>query len=150
MRFFQSSTDNGLPISFKATWPLFAQPDLTQNQKVSWVEYYFEQMAGGPGSGLLSMNEAMEVDIYGLLTPLDPNPSTVMSLAVQLSDSSTWYAPVLPGATNPANLPLNWIQVTMQGAGNPTSGNFVCVGGTLYINTDSKPDYQSVGGTPTR
>lgn len=150
MRLFGAATDNGRPIAYNATWGLRAAPQLTQNMKVSWLECYLRQIPNALGSPLPALNEAIEADVVSYIQPLDANPTQIMSLAIALSDQSTFYSMVEPGPTNPANLPINWLQFSIQGAGNPSSNNFFFSGATLYMNMDDKPDYQSVGGVPTR
>lgn len=149
MRWFNSPTDNGFPVAYNATWGLRAADNLTQNLKASWIECYLRQIPQGPNN-TLTFNEAIEADLRGFIQPLDNNPVEIMALAIALADQSTFFSPILPGPLAPANLPINWMQFRIQGSGNPTSGNFVFAGTTLYCNVDQKPDYQSVGGTPTR
>lgn len=150
MRFFQSATDNGNAIPYNATWGLRAAPQLTQSLKPSWLELYLKQIPTGPSQTALGYNEAIEADINSFIQPLDATPINITDLAIALADQSTFFTMIEPGALNPANLPINWIQFVIQGAGNPSSGNFFYSGATLYTNLDDKPDYSSVGGVPTR
>ena len=105
--FFTAPTDNGIVIPYSASWPLI-RTSAAESLQTDFLEIYFKQA---------SQIETLEIDLYGYTQPYDPNPKSLWSLAVNLSDSSTFFAKAEPGPNNPANLKTNLLQLVIVSAG---------------------------------
>jgi len=109
-------------------------PGPASRYKVNYWELYLN-----PGTA----PETLQLDFYGSLQPYSQAPSpylyTLFSSAIILNDQTTFYVPVLPGPTNPANIPANFLTMVM--SGYTATGSFQFGGGNLYLMTELKGSY---------
>jgi hypothetical protein len=133
MRWFKTLSDNGTAIFYSASMGMWS-PGPASRYKVNYWELYLN-----PGTA----PETLQLDFYGSLQPYSQAPSpylyTLFSSAIILNDQTTFYVPVLPGPTNPANIPANFLTMVM--SGYTATGSFQFGGGNLYLMTELKGSY---------
>ena len=127
-RFWNTTSDNGSPISFFAVWPPTSQ-DPTKVQRVSDVELFL-QPAVTP--------EELSFIIWGLLQPYTEPGTAIMAVTVDLADQDTYTIPAQPGPANPHNIPANFLQWKIDGVG--VLGQMALAGGTIFVDVELRSD----------
>ncbi len=124
--FFTATTDNGTVIPYYAVYPPVRQ-DPRKTQKISTIELYLQQAASP---------ETLSFIVWGLLQPYTTPGTSIMAMAIQQADQTTFEVPAQPGPLNPQNIAANFLQFELSSAG--ALAQLVFAGGTLFCDLDDR------------
>jgi hypothetical protein len=128
-RFGNAGTDNGVPISYQAVWGLRWPQDMTKRQQVNTVEVLLQPISSEPTT----------MRLRGFRTVYDPNPVTILDLAIANDQPDQWVIRLDPQIATAAFRNANYFEASL--SGTTTQGAPVFAGQTLFAFVIERPDF---------
>jgi len=132
-RFFNASTDRGVPISWSATWGVMS-PGPMNHLKVGTIDVQLNPQQ----NSILGAGDLFTLKLLGLSTPYDPAPQELVSQVLDSRDPATWFIQLDKSVGKGANLPANYLRFSISGVARVNAPWYAS--GALYCWIEQRPD----------
>lgn len=125
----EATTDNGVPITYSATWGLRWPQDMTKQQQVNTTEVLLQPTS----------NEPLTVQLRGFRTVFDPTPIVILNRQIVQDEPDQWVVLLPPLVAQAAFQNANYFEASISGVSS--QGNPVFAGQTLFAFVIERPDF---------